>query len=171
MFLFLSWTCFSLPATFSLVGATLAANRHSMGVGIQSVIKRLPIMVAPIVGGILIDRFGILTGVRIGLIVSIFLSAATILVQRQLRETAAPALDVRQLCHAVVCLYDPRTERIRRYFTEGFDHWLLRAGATRPNDRGLLSRPRSPCQRSRNRRRLPLETGAGDKLSRGRRLR
>jgi MFS family permease len=92
MFLFLSWTCFSLPATFSLVGATLATNRHSMGVGIQSVIKRLPIMVAPIVGGILIDRFGILTGVRIGLIVSIFFSAATILVQRQLRETAAPAI-------------------------------------------------------------------------------
>src|ERR1017187_4270047 len=83
MFLFLSWTCFSLPATFSLVGATLGANRYAMGVGIQSVIKRLPVMVAPIVGGILIDRFGIINGVRIGLIVSIFLSAATILVQRQ----------------------------------------------------------------------------------------
>src|SRR5436190_24245646 len=26
MFLFLSWTCFSLPATFSLVGASLGAN-------------------------------------------------------------------------------------------------------------------------------------------------
>jgi len=92
MFLFLSWTCFSLPATFSLVGATLGANRHSMGVGLQSVIKRLPIMVAPIVGGILIDRFGIINGVRIGLIVSIFLSAATILVQRQLREAPGPVV-------------------------------------------------------------------------------
>src|ERR1044071_4641317 len=30
MFLFLSWTCFSLPATFSLIGAALEANRHSM---------------------------------------------------------------------------------------------------------------------------------------------
>ena len=86
MFLFLSWTCFSLPATFSLVGATLGQNRHSMGVGIQSVIKRFPIMVAPVVGGILIDRFGIINGVRLGLIISIFLSAATILIQRQLRE-------------------------------------------------------------------------------------
>jgi MFS family permease len=86
MFLFLSWTCFSLPATFSLVGATLAASRHSMGVGIQSVIKRLPIMIAPIFGGILIDRFGIIGGVRIALLISIFLSALTILVQRQLRE-------------------------------------------------------------------------------------
>src|SRR5216684_1344109 len=86
MFLFLSWTCFSLPATFSLVGATLAANRYSMGVGIQSVIKRIPIMIAPIFGGILIDRFGIIPGVRLALIMSIFLSSVTILVQRQLRE-------------------------------------------------------------------------------------
>src|SRR5437870_3700014 len=86
MFLFLSWTCFSLPATFSLIGAALEANRHSMGVGVQSVIKRLPIMITPIFGGMLIDRFGIIGGVRIALIISIFLSALTILVQRQLRE-------------------------------------------------------------------------------------
>jgi MFS family permease len=89
MFFFLSWSCFSLPATFSLVGAALEANRHSMGVGVQSVIKRLPIMIAPIFGGILIDRFGIIPGVRIALIISIFLSALTILVQRQLREESS----------------------------------------------------------------------------------
>ena len=86
MFLFLSWTCFSLPATFSLVGATLEATRHSMGVGVQMVIKRLPIMIAPIFGGILIDRFGIINGVRIALTISIFLSVVTIFVQWQLRE-------------------------------------------------------------------------------------
>jgi MFS family permease len=86
MFLFLSWTCFSLPATFSLVGTTLAASRHSMGVGVQSVIKRLPIMIAPVLGGMLIDRFGIIGGVRIALMISIFLSTVTIFVQWQLRE-------------------------------------------------------------------------------------
>jgi len=86
MFLFLSWTCFSLPATFSLVGAALEANRHSMGVGVQSVIKRLPIMIAPFFGGMLIDHLGIINGVRIALIVSVFLSAITILAQVQLRE-------------------------------------------------------------------------------------
>jgi MFS family permease len=86
MFFFLSWSCFSLPATFSLVGAALEANRLSMGVGVQSVIKRLPIMIAPIFGGMLIDHFGIIRGVRIALIVSIFLSALTIFVQHQFRE-------------------------------------------------------------------------------------
>src|ERR1700739_101298 len=34
MFLFLSWSCFSLPATFSLVAAALEANRYSMGMGV-----------------------------------------------------------------------------------------------------------------------------------------
>src|SRR5436190_158863 len=76
MFLFLSWTWFSVPAMFSLVAATLTSSRHSMGVATQSVIKRLPVMIAPIIGGILIDRFGVITGVRIGLAVSIVLSAA-----------------------------------------------------------------------------------------------
>jgi MFS family permease len=86
MFLFLSWSCFSLPATFSLVAAALEANRHSMGIGVQSVIKRLPIMVAPFFGGLLIDRFGVIGGVRIALVISIVLSGAAIFVQRQIRD-------------------------------------------------------------------------------------
>jgi len=89
MFLFLSWTCFSLPATFSLIAETLEANRHSMGIGMQSVIKRLPIMVAPFLGGVLIDRFGMINGVRSGLLISIVVSSATIGVQRQLRDIAS----------------------------------------------------------------------------------
>jgi len=86
MFLFLSWSCFSLPATFSLVAAALEANRHSMGIGVQAVIKRLPIMIAPFFGGVLIDRFGVIGGVRIALVISIVLSGATIFVQRFLRD-------------------------------------------------------------------------------------
>ena len=86
MFLFLSWSCFSLPATFSLVASALEANRHSMGIGVQSVIKRLPIMIAPFFGGILIDRFGVVPGVRIALLISIVLSVATIFIQRQIQD-------------------------------------------------------------------------------------
>jgi MFS family permease len=86
MFLFLSWTCFSLPASLSLVGAALETHRHSMGVGIQMVVRRLPMMISPILGGILIDYFGVICGVRISLVVSILLSTMTIFLQRSLGE-------------------------------------------------------------------------------------
>jgi MFS family permease len=93
MFLFLSWTCFSLPASFSLIGASLAANRHAMGIGVHAVIKRVPVMVAPFVGGILIDRFGVFDGVRIALAISIVLSLGTIFVQRRLRDEPTHTVD------------------------------------------------------------------------------
>ncbi|MEP7015854.1 MAG: MFS transporter [Verrucomicrobiota bacterium] len=96
MFLFLSWTCFSLPATLSLVGATLTAERRSMGIGVQMVIKRLPIMIAPFLGGVLIDHFGIVTGVRIALGLSILFSVGAILVQRQLRDEPVPETEKKE---------------------------------------------------------------------------
>jgi MFS family permease len=123
MLLFLSWTCFSLPATFSLVGVALEAHRHSMGIGVQSVIKRLPIMIAPIFGGMLIDHFGIIPGVRIALVISIFLSALTILVQRQLRDDSDA--DAR-----IAAGMAPETEhwsfwRSLREFNQPMQHLLL----------------------------------------------
>ena len=42
-----------------------------MGIGVQSMTKRLPIVIGPIVGGLLIDRYGLLGGIRIGLAISI----------------------------------------------------------------------------------------------------
>jgi predicted MFS family arabinose efflux permease len=124
MFFFLSWSCFSLPATFSLVGAALEAHRHSMGVGVQSVIKRLPIMVAPIFGGMLIDHFGIIPGVRIALIISIFFSALTILVQRQLRDDSDA---------------DARIAEGRARETEQWNFWRSLREFNQPMRRLLLS--------------------------------
>src|SRR4030095_7799739 len=86
MFLFLSWSCFSLPARFSLVGASVAANRFSMGIGVQMGIKRVPIMIAPLMGGILIDRLGVVPGTRVALMISMLLSRVTFIALRELRE-------------------------------------------------------------------------------------
>jgi MFS family permease len=85
-FLFLAWSCFSLPATFSLVGAALHEQKHAMGIGVQSVIKRLPIIIGPVCGGVLIDSFGIVIGVRIALAITIVLGIGTMLLQRRLGE-------------------------------------------------------------------------------------
>src|SRR5437764_2568197 len=96
MFLFLSWTCFSLPAAFSLVATTLAREQHAMGIAVQSVVKRLPILVGPIVGGILIDRYGVVIGVRVGLAISCVCGTIALLVQLGIREAPRGRISDRQ---------------------------------------------------------------------------
>ena len=85
-FLFLAWSTLSLPAMFSLVAASLKSEKHTMGIGVQSLIKRVPIVIGPLAGGVLIDRFGLLGGVRAGLAISVVMGLCSILVQRRIAE-------------------------------------------------------------------------------------
>jgi len=92
MFLFLAWSDFSLPATFSLVASSLPSGKHAMGIGMQSLIRRIPVIAGPIAGGILIDRMGIVRGVRTGAAVSIVLALfAGLLLIRLVRRSVEPA--------------------------------------------------------------------------------
>jgi MFS family permease len=92
MFLFLAWSDFSLPATFSLVAQALPSNKHAMGIGMQSLIRRIPVIVGPIAGGILIDQLGIFRGVRTGACISIVLAIfAGVLLNRLVQQTPEPA--------------------------------------------------------------------------------
>src|SRR5262249_41375542 len=77
VFLFLAWSALSLPATFSVVATSLDRRQHTMGVGVQSMVRRIPMMVGPLVGGWLITRFGWQQGIRDALLGCIALSAAT----------------------------------------------------------------------------------------------
>ena len=85
-FLFLSWSSFSLPATFSLVGKNLAPEKYGMGIAVQAIVKRVPIVIGPVLGGLLIDRLGFRGGMRVALVVSSLLGAATVLIQLRISE-------------------------------------------------------------------------------------
>ena len=76
-FLFLAWSALSLPATLSLVASSLHHSRYTMGIGVQSLVRRFPMMVGPLVGGWLITRYGWEQGVRLALLGCIALSVAT----------------------------------------------------------------------------------------------
>ena len=80
-FLFLAWSALSLPTTFSIVATSLQRRQHTMGIGIQSLLRRVPMMVGPLVGGALIQHFGWAEGVRYALLLCIALSLLTVLFQ------------------------------------------------------------------------------------------
>ena len=91
VFLFLAWSALSLPATFTVGATSLGQHQHSMGVGVQSMVRRVPMMVGPLVGGWLITCYGWEQGMRLALLGCILLSAATAVFQLFIAEGAAKA--------------------------------------------------------------------------------
>ena len=83
-FLFLAWSALSLPATFSIVATSLESQRHTMGIGVQSMVRRIPMMLGPLVAGWLISRFGWTDGIRYALLICVVLTLLTIAFQRLL---------------------------------------------------------------------------------------
>jgi MFS family permease len=88
-FLFLAWSALSLPATFAVIATSLDKRQHTMGVGVQSMVRRVPMMVGPLVGGWLITRYGWEQGVRFALLGCIVLSAMTAVFQWFMAEPVA----------------------------------------------------------------------------------
>jgi MFS family permease len=75
----MAWQSMASPAIFAVIGDSLPRERRAMGFTLQSILKRLPIVIAPLIGGALIASRGILRGVHAGLIVTLVLAAITAL--------------------------------------------------------------------------------------------
>src|ERR1043166_1166690 len=83
----MAWQSMASPAIFAIIGDALPPQKRAMGFSVQSILKRVPIVVAPIIGGLIIASRGIVTGIRIGLIVTLFLALATALLLRFINIT------------------------------------------------------------------------------------
>jgi MFS family permease len=89
-FLFLAWSALSLPATLAVVATSLDEGQHTMGVGVQSMVRRVPMMVGPLIGGWLITHYGWEQGVQFALLGCIALSAATAIFQWFMADPTGP---------------------------------------------------------------------------------
>lgn len=88
----MAWPSLGLPATFSIIGEELPGGKRIVGFTVQAVLKRLPIVLAPPLGGLLLVRFGMRQGMRIGFVASLVLGSAMILrLRRAFRSHPAPA--------------------------------------------------------------------------------
>jgi len=85
-----AWGSMGLPATFAVVAEGLQKGRRAIGFGVQSILKRAPIIVAPAIGGYLMARLGVMSGFRTALVITIALALLTLILQ-QLLYTRRPA--------------------------------------------------------------------------------
>jgi len=110
--LVMAWDSMASPTLFAVVGDALPREKRSMGFTVQSILRRIPIVIAPTLGGLAVAAYGIRDGVRLGLIVSIAMAGVTIAVASRLRIPVIP---------------DQRTTRMRQVW-KSFPsslRWLL----------------------------------------------
>ena len=81
----MAWASMASPTLFAVVGDALPRGRRAIGFTVQSILKRLPIVVAPALGGYAIVAGGVDAGVRLCLLVTIVLALVTLTVVARVR--------------------------------------------------------------------------------------
>ncbi|HEY3013098.1 MAG TPA: MFS transporter [Gemmatimonadales bacterium] len=85
MVLAMAWSSMASPAVFAVIGDALPPERRALGFSVQSILRRVPIAVAPAIGGLLIASHGVREGVRMGLVFTILLALLTLALVSGLR--------------------------------------------------------------------------------------
>ena len=88
-FFFLSWTAISMPATLELVTRSVPANKHAMGVSLNSLTRRVPMIIGPLIGGALVEWYGETEGIRYAFIIAAILAVISTLLQQWLISVPA----------------------------------------------------------------------------------
>ena len=83
---FLAWSAISLPATMGLIAKVLPTHKRTMGVTMHSLVRRFPMALGPILGGMCIGVWGVERGVRIAFGVALSLSILAVFLQQKLIE-------------------------------------------------------------------------------------
>jgi len=78
--LVMGWQSMASPAIFAVIGDSLPKEKRAMGFTIQSILKRVPVVIAPVVGGVIIALRGVVSGVHLGLIITLGLAALTVFI-------------------------------------------------------------------------------------------
>ncbi len=74
----MAWSSMASPTLFAVVGDALPKDRRALGFTVQSILRRVPIAVAPTLGGLAIAAYGLRIGIHLGLAVTVVLSAVTL---------------------------------------------------------------------------------------------
>ena len=86
----MAWQSMASPAVFAVIGDSLPRERRAMGFTLQSILKRLPIVIAPIIGGVLIASLGLVSGIHVGLLITLALAAVTLLLVLKIKAHSQP---------------------------------------------------------------------------------
>src|SRR5438552_2612955 len=73
-----AWSSMASPTLFAVVGDALPKDRRALGFTVQSILRRVPIALAPTLGGLAIAAYGLRSGVHLGLAATVVLAVVTL---------------------------------------------------------------------------------------------
>lgn len=83
---FLSWSAISLPATMKLITEVLPMEKRTMGVSMLALVRRIPMALGPLLGGVCIGLWGERNGVRAAFVVALLLAIVATFIQQRFIE-------------------------------------------------------------------------------------
>src|SRR5689334_391210 len=83
----MAWHSMASPAIFAVIGDALPKEKRAMGFTLQSILKRVPIVIAPIAGGALIASLGVVKGVHVALLITLALAVVTLIFVSRINVT------------------------------------------------------------------------------------
>ena len=81
-FFFLAWSAISLPATMGIVAKVLPSNKRTMGVSMHSLVRRIPMALGPVIGGLFISLWGEVQGVRLAFVAALVMAIIAAVMQQ-----------------------------------------------------------------------------------------
>jgi MFS family permease len=88
--LFISWSAISAPATLGLIYRVLPEGKRTMGVTMHSLVRRVPMALGPVLGGVFIAVWGERDGVRIAFVAALALAAIALVFQQSMIPVDPP---------------------------------------------------------------------------------
>lgn len=83
----MAWQSMASPGIFALIGDALPRERRAMGFTLQSILKRVPIVIAPVAGGALIASLGVIKGIHVALLITLGLALTTMILVSRINIT------------------------------------------------------------------------------------
>jgi len=80
----MAWQSMASPAVFATIGDALPREHRAFGFTFQSILKRIPMVISPLIGGALMGRLGVPAGVHLGLLVTLGLAAVAMMLLRRI---------------------------------------------------------------------------------------
>ena len=129
---FISWSAISLPPIMEIISRSVPKTKRTMGVSVQSLVRRGPKILGPLIGGTFIALWGVIDGVRMAFVTALVLALVGMVIQQLMLDDDRKKKAGATPNGGILALYRQMTPGLRNLL---FSDILIRFCERIPEDR------------------------------------